>query len=362
MVYSNKETVATVESTDILKDVASNGSIYEYCDTYAEKAFALCAFAEGAYTELFESIGCNELAFYESTGKELDYVSEAEEEKKAGEGIKAFFTKIWGAIKAAYEKVIAWIDQNVKEFIRVNTENNIKDIKANWSKVKGSIADDKSFGKFGYSFDVSKKIDQMASNWSSQAVAFAADPSNKIDDIYNSVFGHNVESVSALQKAVRDELTLKDAVTVNKEFVDKNLDALIAVVQKGKLKDSIKKQYNEEKKMINNFIGKSEKIKNQSDQLKAQISLAKGTINVTNAAFMVLLDVDKKIFASSKNVLIAVLRALSKGEGFKEADDKEQFKGKKLDLKAKQESAEVVEENVEEKDPVTESINALFAW
>lgn len=359
MVYSNNK--AVVESTDILKGVPSNDSIYEFCDTYAEKAFALCAFAEGAYTELFESIGCNELAFYESTGKELDYVSEADEAKKANGGIKAFFQKIWGAIKAAYEKVIAWIDQNVKEFIKVNTENGIKDIRANWGKVKGSIADDKSFGKLGYSLDVTKKIDQMASSWSSQAVAFAADPSNKIDDIYNQVFGHNVESVSALQKTVRDELTLKDAVTVNKEFLDKNLESLIAIVQKGKLKDSIKKQYTEEKKMINDFIDKSEKIKNQSDQLKAQISLAKGTINVTNAAFMVLLDVDKKIFASSRNVLIAVLRALSKGEGFKEADDKEKFKGTKLKdtkVEPKQESAE----EGEEKDLVTESINALFAW
>jgi hypothetical protein len=367
MVYSNNKTV--VESTDILKGVASNGSIYEFCDTFAEGAFALCAFAEGAYTELFESIGCNELAFYESTGRELDYVSEAEEEKKAGEGIKGFFIKIWGAIKAAYEKVIAWIDKNVKDFIDTVKENGVKDINANWGKIKGSIADDKSFGKF--SFDIitmKKQVGIKAKTWCQNSNSFAKHDGANTDDIYKVVFGYDsVKSISELQKAIRKDLTLETAENVDKAFIDKNLKDLTDIVMRGTCKNFIKEQYNAQKKSINEFIKDNESIKNKSENLKNKISLAKNTVNVTNAALMTLLDIDKKFYVSCRNILIAVLRTLQKSKDYEKAENRSKFKGTKLkdvEVKPKNEAAKEndEEEDEKEKDLVEESINALFAW
>lgn len=305
-----------------MENVKGNTSIIPaHSLTFAENALYVAEFIEAEHNKLFESIGINELAVYESTGMEIVYEGEQLQTIKAS--IVKFFTNAWDAIKGAIKKVMEWFEAQRKKFADELVE------KVNKASLDAVDAD-KKFGKvhnfdiklpnaaclraFNYSTKVMTKFKELAKNIKDDE---KADQVAKINDVKEEMTSkliaeisniNNVGSVAEMSKEMRRRM-LGEVVTADKAWVSRNLDDMIKVVQKGQSTHDFKEQYDSIRKMIDGCIKKTKEFKDdQSIVIAPCVSVLKSVLQCSNSIVNLTADVLKRRYHEYSHILLSVSR------------------------------------------------------
>lgn len=303
------------EDTDELKDIKANMSVIpSYTLTFSESALYLAEYIEAGYNEMFQKIGINELAVYESTGSQIVYeegkLSNIVETvvgwlKKAWEGIKGFFTGILNKFEEHRKK-------SAEKFGNITAAHVDK------------IEDGKKLGKvhqFAASIDKDEFVTRASSfatevqsefeKFNKQDEVSDEDLSNKKDELVKQVCSKlsGIEGVTDI-KDMKDKMKKKyqgegDPIDVTKDFVKKNLSNMVDIVIKGKDKAYIKKQYKSVKDMINKQIKTIKKV--DDSKLKAPfkyaVNVLKEIIVTVHSICAVTMDVCMRRYTEYKNIL-----------------------------------------------------------
>ena len=334
MVYTSKVTSPVVEEFDILGSAPSSIVLPDF-NTALESAMFIGSVCEEAYAELMESIGVEELRIYESTGAEILYEDAEGKETKAGADLKGkiggFFKKAWEAIKAVFEKVIAWFQS------KIHSQKALAKIKMAYDAKKGQIAADKTFGKS--KIIVGSKLGNVLANGIFKQRA--KEMRDKVQSASRAIIENpELDAMEALKKSgvaidnARDFKSFyaekfgipKEAVEVKKDWVDKNIDNLVAIVVRGVDTKEIKEMYKDTKNYIN-MAAKEAMTDAAKKDVKAVTKAAAKTLPVLAAANNALLDIMRSRYIEANNILtsVAVACKLTK----KPEEKKEKEEGKK---------------------------------
>lgn len=304
---------------EVLENVATDRSwIPANCLTFAEQSLYLAEAAEEAFGQLFESVGINELAVYESTGMEIVYEGEKMDNFKSA--VTKFFQNLWGKIKGAYERILDFFEKKRKESVQKLVKLTSADVdkipsdaklgKCHNFNIDGSQANTYRGNVSGFMSKISDLKD----------VKDAEEIKNKKDEIQKtiakSVFGATEgDKATDIAKKVKKDFLGGDPVDVTKDWVSKNLTTMQGVVLAGNSKKDIKAAYNAEKKNIDDAIKNLKKLKDEDMQsAKAQITLYKDLVTSFHTAMNTLMDACKVRYGEYRNVLVKVMRYAKKGK------------------------------------------------
>ena len=308
-----------------LENVTPNRSIIPaHSLTFAENALYVAEFIEVEHNKLFESIGINELAVYESTGMEIVYEGEQLQTIKAK--IVKFFTNAWEAIKGAIEKVIKWFEEKKKE-VRDKFANELIE-RATKASLEGvdpkkkfgtthkydiKVPDEACLRAFDFSRDVQSKFVDLAKSFKDEE---KADQTAKIHDLkedlmsklIKEISGTDAGSIAEMSKQLKKEM-LGEQVTADKEWVSKHLNDMVDVVEKGASTKTFKRQYNIVKQTINECIRETKKFKDeQSIIISPCVSVLKSTVQCSNSIVNLTADVLKRRYHEYSHILLSVSR------------------------------------------------------
>jgi len=121
-----------------------------------EASLNIVAESEYNYAQIMKHVGVTELAVYESTGVEMEYVTESADGFFAK--IKEFFVRIWEKIKGLFKKFFAMLDVYAKSDKEFATKYK-KDLFA----ISHSLKDFKYKG-FEYTIDGKEDVEKLACN------------------------------------------------------------------------------------------------------------------------------------------------------------------------------------------------------
>lgn len=321
--------------------------------TFCENAIAIAEAVDADYNKLFQSVGIHELAVYESTGEEVVY--EAEEKKTLINKVVEFFKSLWAKIKAGFEAILLKFESLKKE-VRNRIPNITKEMVMNCDK--------KSFGKtHEFNIDKNNEYIENAKNFSQVATdefkkAYGDDGKDttkeklkeKKDElekrICKEVSGFDVAKVSEMTKKIHEKL-LGAEVEATKGYVHNNLSTILGIVKDGNSKDTIKKNYKEFKKLIDNAIKEAKSTEDaKMGIINHLVYILKEIMGAANAANNAVMDVCKRRYNEYRNILLRVSVCVQK-----------QGKGEKKQEEATGESAapDVTANQVQ-------MIESLFAW
>lgn len=277
--------------------------IPDHCLTFAEQSLYVAEAAQAAFNEMFESIGIDELAVYESTGSVAVYEGarlDAFKEKAIG-----VFKKIWSAIKEAYDKVSNWFDQKFRE-MRQKKLN-----KFNADNV-AKIPADRNLGKTR-SYDLSENFasnTQAAANKIFNAESWTKDNiSDKAENFKKTIFSSisgisGVEDLSQMKEKLKERMLGKE-VEISKSYITSHMKDISDIVLSGNGKRDVKKAYNEERSNINGIIKKLKGMKSDGDtaMINVQISLLKNLCTATHTCFMVKMDARRRQYTDYMRIV-----------------------------------------------------------
>jgi len=337
MVYTSKVTSSVEENTDILGSAISNVIMPNF-GTTLESAIYVGSLCEEAYTDLMTSIGVNELAVYESTGAEIVYEAEdgkpTEEGNKLKDNVAGFFQKIWNAIKAMFEKAIAWF----KEKIHTAKVNKADKIVAAWNKKRTTIPNDKTFGKGRYVFSAQLMSGTAQRFVNANNFVYTA-AKNIANDIKNGNGGDidvaaKFGDAFPVLKGIKSASDIKEAITksydipeksedITTSWVDKNISTLKSIIVDGVDTQAIKKGYQTLKGEVNKLA--NEVKSGEGDQVKAKasaITKIMSYVSATNAAYI---DLLKNRYNECNRIVASIGIALKFGKKVEATKGEDQY-------------------------------------
>jgi hypothetical protein len=328
--------------------ITPNRSIFPSygCLSFSEQALYVTEAVNEVTNTLFESIGIEELAVYESTGNEVVYEGAKLDELK--EKIKKWGTNIWAAIKAAYEKVLEWFDQRRKESVKYLTKLSLSDLKYVKDDAKfGKVNDLSGYGKVAWKVkcqelcsDVNKDLDGV----SKLDRGDAEEKIRAIKDKYNTKIYSELSGISDaknltdMTKFYKSKV-LGNTVEVTKKYLqDKNmLGTMVGIVLEGADIKPIKESYNTEKRNIKTAVSDLCKIKDDAGALEAnaKINLYKSIITATHNVAFANIDALRTQYTQYHAVLVKVYRSVKSGKkeaGVKVEESNTSFISTQMDL------------------------------
>ena len=314
--------------------VKSNESVIPAdCLSFAEQALYVAEYAQEEYNNLFEAVGIEELAVFESTGSEIVYEGAKLEAFKVK--AKKFFQRIWAAIKAAYEKVYAFFIQKSKtamegikglkkselqEFLRSGDNASKKYGTTHNYTVMIKAYDEKMKKGPELVSDVAKKFDDLDKQDKVSKEAEDKAKEELLEKIFKAFGNDKSKSLSDIRSAIRDDLKEVEATG---QWLSATLDKLVEVVKDGKSIDEIKKGYQEQKKQIDkciaNVVGlKEENMKTASSRIVVLSKLANALDTCAHTYF----DIFKKRFTEYLIILLRVWKDTKKAAEKKKDEKK----------------------------------------
>lgn len=308
------------ENEDILSEVKADMSVIPANTlSFSENALYVAEAVERDFNEMFESIGVNELAVFESTGVQIVY--EGDEQKSLKEKIIGFFKKLWEKIKAAFEAALVKF-----EALKMQAKKQIPTIKE--SDIEG-FDDDKKFGKsheFGelmhrsygrnaadYAKFVSDEFAKLAKKEGLEATEVADKAKELEEDICAKVSGFDgVKSVKEMQDAMVEKL-MGDEVEVDKAFIKKHLDEINGIVIQGSSVKHIKELYKTSRKYIDECIKTAKSYTDERAKvMSSEVKVLKSIGQCMNSANGKALDISKRRYTEYRNILVRIAIALGK--------------------------------------------------
>ena len=343
--------MTTYEELGMVK--ANESVIPESCLSFAEQTLYVAEYSQAEFNKLFEAVGVEELAVFESTGAEIVYEGATLDAFK--EKAKRFFMKIWGAIKAAYEKVYAFFIQRSKtamEQIKGLDKSDVKKaLDANPGKHYGTVHNYKDIVKsyddmvkkaLPLTKEVNNEFDKINGLGSNALVAGYRELKNKttfggenkvmenaekateklLTKIFETFGKKGSESYSDIKSAVREQLKEID---VTGSWLKSNVDELVNIVKGGKSIDEIKKSYQEQKKQIDECITKMKGLQEKDMRTAGKRVMVLGKLaNAFDVCANTYFDIFKKRFTEYLLVLVRVWKDCKKAdkEAAKEKEEK----------------------------------------
>lgn len=311
------------ENDEMLKSVKADMSIIPaYSMSFTENSLYVAEAIEESYNEMFQSIGINELAVFESTGMQIVY--EGEQLKTFKEAVIGFFKRIWAAIKGAFESVIAAIKKWVKEakakIYKVNKDDLDKVDKKEFGKTHEFDTDNRlSTNAIAYAKDVDTKFSRLKDDATADEIKALG---NELDEAVISEICKNVtdaKTIDDMKTKIKEQFIGKE-VTADKAWVVNNLEKLQKVVlDDGKISSGVKDLYISNKKLIDSLITKYKGLKDVKPYEQARVMVLKHIAQANNTATGVVFDVYKKQYAEYRNILFKVASACHKVKGDKPA-------------------------------------------
>ena len=323
------------ENNDLLK-VESRSVIPDFVMSFSEAALYVAESMNSDYNSLMESIGVEELAVFESTGMEIVY--EGERLNSFKEKIIGFFQEAWKAIKGFFEKILGWFEEKRKESVKkMGTKISAADLT--------KLPDDTVFGKmhkFGafiveaqaieantgkfvkHVADEFEKVCKGVDESNKEAKSKAAEDGDNLKGelskkVVKEVSGRNVDSLDAAKKAIEEKL-VGEEFEVNKGNIGTYLPGLLAVVTGGKANEAIKKLYKANKKVIDDAISRARKYDDSRAICAAkEVYVYREVMSVSTALTGKVMDIYKRWFTESRNVLVKVYHKAGKIKGVKES-------------------------------------------
>lgn len=308
------------ENEQLLKETQADMSIIPaYTMTFAENSLFVAEATEKVFNELFQQVGVNELAVFESTGMQIVY--EGENLKQFKDMVVNAFKKLWSAIKGFFEGILN----------KFNTMS--KEAKKNLFKVDASdvdkLNDDLKFGKtHEFNIDDVVKHQYSAVDFGKKILhefkALAAkeglteddvkEKKNEIEEkICSEISGiSDVKTASDMKKAMMEQLVGKE-IEATKSFVKSNLTELDKIVFAGDSIKHIKELYKTNRKYIDTCISYAKGLTDSEIKVsKAAVSTLKQVSNCMTTANGVVCDASRKRYNEYRNILFRVARACGK--------------------------------------------------
>lgn len=310
-------------------EVPTNRSVIpQGCLTFAEQSLYVAEFAEENFNAMFESIGVEELAVFESTGCMIIY--EGAKLKEFKEKVIGLFHKIFGAIKDAYEKILDFFEKKRKESVAnlIKIDNSVlkymKDGETYYTTHDFNINGlDDAFEKNARALllDITDKFEELVQHPSDDLKSRGDELKEQfMNKIVKEVSGiENVKTFNEARKPLYNKL-LGNEVKVTKDWVQKNLKELTGIVEQGNTKRDIQASYKREKATFDKLI---KTIKGSTDDnlikvANAEISVLKSTVTALHSCMNVKIDVCKRRYSEYRIILskLAKLKKSSVSESY----------------------------------------------
>ena len=319
MFYENDEELRSTRADDRW--------IPESCNSFFDMSLYLAESAEEEYNKLFESVGIEELAVYESTGMEVVY--EEGKLKEFKDKVVNFFRGIWEKIKAAYQKVLDWFDKKREEmYSKIN-------VKVLNKSVVDNIPATKKMGKV-HTFNMSV-ADNFITNAKNMVTTITTEM-NKLSDSTNeaitekknelaeqlvsSISGiSDAKAIKDIKKPLKEKMISSDTVDVDKEWLSKNWKEVSGIVIAGSTKRDIKKSYQDEKTNIDKNISEVKKMKEGNMSVaSAKVALYKNVVQTLNVCSNVKIDACRTRYNEYRIIFMRVAGFGIKVKGGKSSD------------------------------------------
>lgn len=243
-------------------------------DNFHEGALAIIAESEFNYGMIMRAIGQEELAVYESTGKEMVYT-----EASAGgflEKVKQFFMGIWQKIKGLFNRFIAMFDSFVKtdkEFITkykkdlYNISHSLKDFKYKGYKFSpGEVTVEGAATKMGtVQIEVQNWADALGGDLDSKKEKFKKineDYSDYEEDLRGKILGEGKLNASEFNKALFEKL--RSGESEKQELDNPNISDIVTQLEgAAEAKKLAKKAFDALEKIIKRNIKQVEDAKSK---------------------------------------------------------------------------------------------------
>ena len=304
----------------LLETIKANRSVIpSTCTSFEEEAMYVAEYGENVLTGFLEDVGINELAVYESTGEFVVYEGERLNELKAK--AKEVLDKIWSAIKAGYEKVLAFFSSHT-----LNAKDKFKDLKAS------------DLDKFDSNYDFGKTHDFSGidkENFAEKAAKVRDQITARLDAgqqvkgeitteyIMAQITGTSDSKMGEAKRTVKKDMMGKE-VSVDKSWLSSNWKTVYDVVMAGSSRKDIKKSYKDEKDKINQCI-KNLKGRKDVDSINAVVKIYAKVTTTLHSMMNVKMDVCRKRLAE-------YTRLLAKVYAKKKVATKESFFGYQEDM------------------------------
>ena len=320
MIYGSSIYTAPVNESNILDNVPTINVIPENCISFGEAALYVSDSIEESYNEMMQSIGLNELSYFESTGKEIVYEDADSDTEKKGlfAAIKGFFTKVFGAIKDLFTKAFNWIKEHVEKFTNA--------VKEKIQSIVGKVVT-KQVKKLD---DAIKVSDKFGANKDGKEKKYGKFTPDSVIDKYQKKFNSECASVLARLQDDSDELenkySIKDTKSTfkeaykkgSKEITRSNIASVKAELEKwtdgGKFIDSLKSAYNGIKSSLNKAYKdlKNSNKKDGSDDLKKKLKNTKTVTQYLTSYFGMLINAYKLSFADAAVISMKIIVSANK--------------------------------------------------
>ena len=305
---------------DFLADVPAKNVIPNHVLTFSEAAMYVNEAIEHDFNSLFESIGVNELAVYESTGSMIVYEGTALANFK--DEVVKFFQGLWGKIKDFFERVLAFFEEQRKKSVADLGKLTAKDVDmiaddAKLGKVHQFTIDDKTF----HTKNAKAQVDIIKSAFNilsgdDVAVKAKEEADKQKEKIYGIISGDSANKNSKDMLESIEKAMVGEQIEITKQWLASNIHFLTGVVLEGNSKKEIKKAYADTRDLINKCIKEVKGYKDERAKVAPhEISVLKllgSTLNTANGKVM---DICKRRYAEYKAVLMRVKKAVKAGGG-----------------------------------------------
>lgn len=310
------------------------------CGTFYEQSLYVAEHAQIELNKLFESVGIDELAVFESTGSTIVYEGAKLDEFKTK--AKKVMTDIWAAIKHAYEKILEFFETKRKEAMSKLTGLK-KDV------VDKVVDGEKPFA-ITHAFNLTAADSKDAAN---AALELAGDieaefnkvrgqeeATEKVNALKEEFASKIVKNICGVEKAttfsneVRKQIHadfMGEEVKVDKAWLSSNFEEVVGVVVKGTTKQTIKTSYITEKKLIDSTIRQLSKVKDENmSTIKTEMSLLKDVVQTLHSLQSIKMDVCKRRYSEYLTILAKLYKL--NGKEAKAEEKKDEAATESVDL------------------------------
>ena len=282
------------------------------CMTFSENAQYVVEYSNKVFFETFKAIGIDELVTFEALKEEVIYEGAKLDALK--NKVISIFQKILAAIKAAYEKVVAFFmskSSNFKAAIKRISKDQLEDLPV--TKTFGNIHE--------YKLD----------SFKTDVVSKANDLANKISSEWDKISTADKESINDLRDRLNDEIEKElgidkessfDAkvVSVDQGYAVEHFNDLIKYALGESNKKEISDVYKTEKATIEGIIKNINKTKSGEEAIiAAKANNFRTLSNALHKATSKYNDILRRQFVESMMVLTRINKAIEANEAKEEA-------------------------------------------
>lgn len=322
---------------DLLNVKADTSVIPAYSMSFAENALFVAEAVEKDFNTLFQNIGIQELAVFESTGVQVVY--ENEKLDKFKDSIVKFFQTMWEKIKGAFEAVLKKFEELKKEAMKKIVKFSKSDLdkldpEKKFGKTHKFDIDDIEKDIYGdnakkYAQEVTDKFTKYLDNMENVKEDIAETKEELLADVCKKVSGLYVDNTKEMTEEIGKRVG--DEVEADLDFVKDNFNDIYDVVINGSTVRQIKALYKGSKEFIFNAIKAVKKYDDERTKAAAaEVSVLKNIAMAMNIANGKRLDVYKRRYGEYRNILVRVAIALGKVKDSKKEDKKEESVGESV--------------------------------